>query len=110
MSIFSHRDCTGSRMLNMINSTEEQKEEKIVAQIKEAPAATAIPATPSPDPITEAKRPLRLYLVHLLFQLGMRLHLNLAQLGLVRVAVVLRLLFLVVLLQRLSLACRNKNN
>ena len=55
MGLFAHRDCTGSRMLGMINSSDEQKEMKVVDQIKEAPAATAIPATPTPDPITEAK-------------------------------------------------------
>ena len=55
MGLLGHRDCTGSRMLGMINSTDEQKEEKIVAEVKAAPAENAIPSTPTPDPITEAK-------------------------------------------------------
>lgn len=55
MGLFPQRDCTGIRMLGMINSTDEQKEEKVTGQIKEAPAATAIPAPPTPDPTIEAK-------------------------------------------------------
>lgn len=56
---FTIGNCTGSRVLTPVNSTEEQQQDKLTAQIKEAPVAESAvqPSTPTPDHTVAAEAP-----------------------------------------------------
>lgn len=56
---FGGVDCTGTRYITPINSTQEEVEMKLTDQVKEAAPeeANAVPSTPTPDPTVEAVAP-----------------------------------------------------
>ena len=59
LSRFALGNCTGSRVIEPINSTTEEQQDKLVAKVKEAPVseAQAVPSAPTPDHAVEAEAP-----------------------------------------------------
>ena len=59
VSKFGNSNCTGTRFFSPINSTNEQKADKITMEVKQAAPTenTAVPSAPTPDPVVEAVTP-----------------------------------------------------